>query len=330
MDYHTLSGTGLRVSRICLGTASFGVAPTEDDTTALVRGALDAGINFIDTASSYGNQSRFDREGVLPAVDRQSAETLVGRAIAGRRDEVVLATKVAEAIGTGPNDGGSLGGGLSRAHIMRLVERSLKRLGTDYIDIYYAHHPDPVTHIDEWIRAFDDLITQGKIRYYALSTFAGWQLTEAVLAAARMGATRPACHQTRYSVAKRWPESEVLPASNHLGIDTTVFSPLGGGLLAGRTDRRYAGDARWGARSYSESELALGGSFSSHARSWGIPENHLAVAWLLSKPGVASAIVGPESVAELNELTGSSTLRLTSEQVAAVDELAPPLPGQWD
>jgi aryl-alcohol dehydrogenase-like predicted oxidoreductase len=330
MDYHALSGTGLRVSKICLGTASFGVAPTEADTTAVVHHALDAGINFIDTASSYGNQSRFDRDGAPPAADRPSAETLVGRAIAGRRDEVVLATKVSEPIGTGPNDGGSSGGGLSRAHIMRLVERSLERLGTDHIDIFYAHHPDPITRVEEWIRAFDDLITQGKIRYYALSTFAGWQLTEAVLTAARMGATRPACHQTRYNVARRWPESEVLPASNHFGIDSTVFSPLGGGLLTGTTDRRYAGDARWGGRSYSGAELALAENFSSHARKWGIPENHLAVAWLLTKPGVASAIVGPESIAELDALAGSSAVRLSSEQVEALDDLASPPPGPWD
>lgn len=324
MDYRTLSGTGLRVSVICLGTASFGVAPTEADTTALVHHALDAGINFIDTASSYGNQSRFDREGVPPAADRQSSETLVGRAIAGRRDDVVLATKVSESVGTGPNDHG-----LSRAHIMRLVERSLTRLGTDYIDIYYAHHPDPTTHVEEWIRAFDDLITQGKIRHYALSTFAGWQLTEAVLTATRMGAARPACHQIRYNIAKRRTESEILPASNHFGIDSTVFSPLGGGLLTGTSDRRYAGNTRWGGPSYSEAELKLAERFNSYARAWGIPDSHLALAWLLNKPGVASAVVGPESIPELDGLAGSAAFELTYEQVAALDELAPP-PDQRD
>jgi aryl-alcohol dehydrogenase-like predicted oxidoreductase len=190
MDHALLSGTGLRVSRLALGTASFGVAPTAADTQKLVDYALDEGVNFIDTANSYGNQSRFYRHGVPHAEDRASAEELIGRAIAGRRDHVILATKVSEPIGDGPNDGGWHGGGLSRAHIMRLAERSLSRLRTDYIDIYYAHHPDPVTNITETLRAFGDLITQGKIGYYALSTYAGWQLTEAVLTADRIGVPR--------------------------------------------------------------------------------------------------------------------------------------------
>jgi 1-deoxyxylulose-5-phosphate synthase len=331
MNYSVLSSTGLRVSRLALGTATFGVAPSAADTQRLVDRALDHGINYIDTANSYGNQSRFDRVGVPPAEQRASAEELVGRAIAGHRDQVVIATKVSEPIGTGPNDGSFTGGGLSRGHIMRLVDRSLTRLGTDYIDIYYAHHPDPLTDISETLGAFADLIRLGKIRYYALSTYSGWQLTEAVLTADRLGIPRPACHQTRYSLARRFVESEVLPASGHLNVSTTAFSPLAGGLLAvSDGDRTYAGDARWGGRGFSQADLDLAQGIKAVAGQWGVIPPVLALGWLLARPGVASAIVGPESEDELMQLLAGASVCLTPDQIQALDELAPPPPGPWD
>ena len=166
MRYSTLGSTGIKVSCIGLGTATFGVAPFESDAGRLVGRALDLGINLIDTANSYGNQARFDRTGAPPAEARASAEEIVGRALGARRRDVVLCSKVMEPVGAGPNERG-----LSRRHIFNQVEASLRRLGTDHLDLYYAHHPDPATPIEQTLRAFDDLVHQGKIRYATLSTY---------------------------------------------------------------------------------------------------------------------------------------------------------------
>lgn len=174
MQYRLLGTSGVRVSTLCLGTAFLGIVPREAEAPSLVACALDAGINFIDTANSYGNQTRFDRPEIPVAAERPSSEELVGRGVRGRRHDVVIATKVQESVGTGPNDGGAQGGGLSRKHIMAQCERSLRRLDTDYIDVYYAHHPDPATPLDQTMRAFDDLVRQGKVRYPALSNFPAW------------------------------------------------------------------------------------------------------------------------------------------------------------
>lgn len=317
MQYRTLTGTGLQVSTLSLGTATFGVAPDARQAARIVDVALDAGINVIDTANSYGNQSRFDRVGAPSAAERASAEEIVGRVLRGRRDDVVLCTKVSEAIGDGPNDGG-----LGRKHVMRMVERSLKRLQTDHIDIYYAHHPDPRTPIEEWLSTFGDLIAQGKIRSYAVSTFAGWQIAETVLTADRLGIPRPACHQTRYSAVQRAVEAEVLVASRHFGLDTTVFSPLGGGLLAGgKLTRTYAGSARWGGPGFTDAEVSFAGRFAALAESWGFAPAELALAWVLGEPGIASAIVGPERVEELHGLLSGVDRSLSDEQRQAVARL---------
>ena len=186
MRYSTLGSTGIKVSCIGLGTATFGVAPLADDAERLVGRALDLGINLVDTANSYGNQARFDRAGAPPAAARASAEEIVGRALRARRRDVVLCSKVMEPVGAGPNERG-----LSRRHIFDQVEASLGRLGTDHLDVYYAHHPDPATPIEQTLRAFDDLVRQGKIRYAALSTYPAWQMTEALWTADRRGFAPP-------------------------------------------------------------------------------------------------------------------------------------------
>ncbi|MDT5081480.1 MAG: 1-deoxyxylulose-5-phosphate synthase, partial [Mycobacterium sp.] len=175
MKYKYLGNTGMRVSALCLGTGPFGVAPLAEDATPLVHRALDLGINFVDTANSYGNFARIDRPGAPPADARDSAEVIVGRALKGRRDDVVLASKVREVVGTGVLDVG-----LSRRHIMQQVERSLRALQTDYLDIYHMHGPDPRTPIDETLRAMDDLVRQGKIRYIGLSNFSAWRVAAAL------------------------------------------------------------------------------------------------------------------------------------------------------
>jgi aryl-alcohol dehydrogenase-like predicted oxidoreductase len=175
MEYALLGSTGVKVSRICVGTATFGVAPSERDADRVVHAALDLGINFVDTANVYGILSTFDRPGAPPAAEREPAERILGRALAGRRDDVVIATKSCVEVGPGVNDRG-----LSRRHIIQQVENSLRRLETDYIDLYYAHNPDPDTPLEQTLSVYDDLVRQGKLRYVALSNHPAWQLTHAL------------------------------------------------------------------------------------------------------------------------------------------------------
>ena len=336
VEYSLVAGTGMRVSQLALGTAVFGLAPTPDGCDALVHAALDAGINTFDCANTYGNRPSFDRSGLPTADQRPHAEELLGRALKGRRDEVVLCTKVSEPMGPGPNDGGLVipglgghGGGLSRFHIMREVERSLRRLDTDHIDIYHFHHPDPDTAIDETLRAVDDLIHQGKVRYGGLSTFNGWQTAQAVLTAEKLGLSRPVLNQVPYSLVQRWPEAEVAPAAAALGLSLTCFSPLAGGALAGRkaADRPYRGLKRWGLPfDYFPAQRQAAESLEQLAEQWGHAPAHLALAWLLSRAPVAAAIIGPETPEELAQNLGVFELTLDDAQLAEIDAIGRPDP----
>ncbi|GLY75266.1 aldo/keto reductase [Actinoallomurus iriomotensis] len=318
MEYSLLGPSGIRVSRICLGTATFGVAPAADDATRLVHAALDRGVNFVDTANSYGHLPHFDRPGTPPAAAREPAEELVGRALHGRRDEVVLATKAGEPVGPGVGDRG-----LSRRHLFRQLEASLRRLRTDHVDVYYAHHPDPDTPLAQTLRAFDDMVRQGKVRYAALSTYPAWQLTHALWIGSDLGLDPPVCAQVRYNLVDRAVEREVVPAARRFGLSLVAFSPLSGGLLAGEdaASREYAGERRWGGQGYSARQREAAGRLSSLAGEWGQPPERLALAWLLARPGVASAIVGPETPAELDASVAAAGLTLAPEQVAALDEI---------
>jgi 1-deoxyxylulose-5-phosphate synthase len=336
--HHVLLGrTGLRVSRLALGTTVLGVAPPESEVDALVHAALDVGVNLFDCANTYGNRRSFDREGLPTAAARKHAEELLGRALRGRRDEVVLCTKVSEPVGDGPNDGGLVmpgstgkGGGLSRYHIMREVEHSLRRLGTDHIDIYHLHHPDPDTAIDETLRAADDLVRQGKVRYVALSTFAGWQLAQAALTAERDGLTRPILNQVPYNLVNRAVESEVVPAALALGLAITCFSPLAGGALAGAEvmARPYSGYRRWGVPfDYTPEQRSAATQLDEVAHRWGHTPAQLALHWLLSRPAVAAAIVGPENPDELAKNLTAFDVELDPDQLAELDAIGRDVPG---
>ncbi len=319
MEYARLGRTGVRVSRVCLGTALFGLAPIEADVPALVHRALDLGINFIDVANTYGNRPSFDRPGLPSHAERKSAEELVGHALEGHRHDVVLATKVGERMDPGPN-----GSGLSRGHVMRQVEESLRRLQTDYIDLYYAHHPDPTTPIDETLRVMDDLVRQGKVRYFAMSNYAGWQVAEAMLTAERLGLAAPVCNQVRYSMVARQVEREVAPAGEHFGISLLPYSPLGGGLLSGEANARQpiAGNQRWrGGQGpgYTPQQVEVAAQMDRLGVEWGHPAAHLALAWLLAKPTVASVVVGPGRIATLEESAAAADVTLTPEQIEALD-----------
>lgn len=337
MEYALLGRTGLRVSRLGLGTALLGLAPPERDSDRLIHRAVDLGINLFDCANTYGNRRSFDRAGLPAAAERMHAEELLGRALKGLRDDVVLCTKVSEPVGTGVNDGGLVipgvgghGGGLSRFHIVREAERSLRRLGTDRIDIYHLHHPDPDTAIDETLRAMDDLVTQGKVRYVGLSTFGGWELTQAVMTADQRGWARPVVNQVAYNLLQRDAEQEITPAAHEFGVSLSCFSPLAGGALAGTAvmARQYTGLRRWGIPAdYTAGQREGAAALQALADAWGQPPAHLALRWLLSRPAAAAAIVGPEADEELAETAAAFDFEMAAEQLEELDAIGRAKPG---
>ena len=270
MKYSLLGRSGVRVSAVCLGTATFGVAPSSKDADEVVGAALELGINFIDTADTYGNMPVFDRPGAPPAVERDPAEKILGRALRSRRDEVVIATKSNGIVGLGVNDRG-----LSRRHIVRQVETSLQRLQTDWIDLYYAHDPDPNTPLEETLSVYDDLIRQGKIRYVGLSNHPAWQVVQSLwIADDRRLVSAPVAAQVKYNLIDRAAERELTPACERFGLSIVPYAPLHGGLLADLAvlDREITGDQRFGAAGFSDAEIALarkvdvpGAPMGSHA-----------------------------------------------------------------
>jgi aryl-alcohol dehydrogenase-like predicted oxidoreductase len=322
MEYRTLGTTGVRVSTHCLGAMMFGAwGNTDVDACVrMVHEALDAGINFVDTADVYS---------------AGESERIVGKALADRRDEVVLATKVHGRMGPGQNDEGN-----SRLWITREVESSLRRLGTDHIDLYQIHRPEPQTAIDETLGALTDLQRAGKIRYFGSSTFPGWQLEEAAWVAERNGLSRFRTEQPPYSIFVRQIELDVLPVARRLGMGVLVWSPLCRGWLTGRY-RREAFDrspearaARVGGRGmgwqFDESrpeiqrKLDLVEELAKLAAEAGVTMTHMAVAFALGHPGVTSAIIGPRTPEQLADLLAGADVRLEPPILDAIDELVAP------
>jgi len=322
MEYRTLGTTGVRVSTHCLGAMMFGSwGNTDVDACVrMVHEALDAGINFVDTADVYS---------------AGESERIVGTALADRRDEVVLATKVHGRMGPGKNDEGN-----SRLWITREVESSLRRLGTDHIDLYQIHRPEPETAIDETLGALTDLQRAGKIRYFGSSTFPGWQLEEAAWVAERNGLSRFRTEQPPYSIFVRQIELDVLPVAQRLGMGVLVWSPLCRGWLTGRY-RREAFDrspearaARVGGRGmgwqFDESrpeiqrKLDLVEELAKLAAEAGVTMTHMAIAFALAHPGVTSAIIGPRTPEQLADLLSGADVRLEPSILDAIDELVAP------
>jgi 1-deoxyxylulose-5-phosphate synthase len=318
MKYALLGPTGVKVSRICVGTATFGVAPTEGDADRVIGAALDLGINFFDTADVYGNTPIFDRPGAPPADQREPAEQILGRALTGRRGDVVIASKSCEAIGPGVNDRG-----LSRRHIMQQVENSLRRLGTDYIDLYYAHNPDPDTPLEQTLSAYDDLVRQGKLRYVGLSNHPAWQLAYALWIADDRRLHAPVCVQVKYNLIDRAAERELAPACLQFGLSIVPFAPLHGGLLAGMQvlEREFIGDVRFAGSGFPEAELEIGRTVERLSQDWGLRPYQVSLAWLLSRPAVASAIVGAETVEELTANASAVDVVLDQAQLDALTTL---------
>ena len=312
MQYSQLGPTGVKVSKICLGTATFGVAPSAEDADRVVGAALDLGVNFFDTADVYGILPVFDRPNAPPAAEREPAEQILGRALAGRRDDVVIASKSCEAVGPGVNDRG-----LSRRHILRQVESSLRRLGTDYIDLYYAHNPDPDTRLEQTLSTYDDLVRQGKLRYVALSNHPAWQVTHALWIADDRRLHAPVGVQVKYNLIDRAAEQELAAACEQFGLSIVPFSPLHGGLLAGMgvLDREVHGDMRFAGGGFSDAELAVGREVERLSRDWGLKPHQVSLAWLLSRPAVASVIVGAETVDEITANASAADTILESGQL---------------
>lgn len=316
----TLFGTA---SRIVLGTATFGVAPVADDVPTLVHGALERGIDFFDTANSYGNQPEYDQPSIAPHTMRQSSEELLGSAISGIRDEVYVASKVGEPLGAARADGPFVGL-LTREHIVEQLDSSLRRLRTDRIDLYYAHLPDLHTPLEETVSAFDDLVTAGKIGAWGISNFSAAQTERVVRTAQEIGARPPSAHQLRYSLAEREAEDTgVTAAAQAFGIPILAYSPMAGGLLGGRmaADRDYIGHKRWGGEGFTAHQIARGRRFAALADEWDLTPSSVALAWLLGRQGVAGAVVGTSSLSNLDTACRAVGCTLDTEQLRMLDEL---------
>ncbi len=311
MEYARLGRTGLRVSRLCLGTMNFGPETTEPDSFAIMDRALDAGINFFDTANVYGWKSG---EGVT--------EHIVGRWLAqggGRRERVVLATKVYGKMGDGPNDRG-----LSAHHIRRACDESLRRLRTDHIDLYQMHHVDRGTPWEEIWQAMEQLVQQGKVIYVGSSNFAGWHIAEAQAAAAARHFMGLVSEQSLYNLAARTVELEVIPACHGFGLGLIPWSPLGGGLLGGALAKAAAG-RRAGERIQRtvEKRRAQLESYEGLCRELGHPPADVALAWLFHEPAVTAPIVGPRTIEQLDGTLRALEVRLSSDALTRLDTIWP-------
>ena len=315
MKLRQLGRTGMRVSDLCLGTMTFGNTQwgcNEETSRRIVDRFVDAGGNFIDTADVYVG-------GV--------SEEILGRAIGERRQSLVIATKVAGPMGGGPNDLG-----LSRKHILDAVDASLRRLGTDYIDLYQVHAYDPTTPLDETIRALDDCVRAGKARYVGCSNYSAWHLMKAVALARELGSARFDCLQPQYSLVCRHIEREHLPLCLEEGIGVIPWSPLAGGLLTGKVragtappaGSRAATDAMNRARFGSERNLEIAETLVAVAQSLGKTPSQVALAWTAEQPGITAPIFGARTLEQLEDNLGAGDVVLDDEARKRLDEVSRP------
>ncbi len=312
MRIRNLGRTGLKVSSVCLGCMTFGGQADEAESTRIMETALDGGVNFFDTADVY--------------TDGRSEE-IVGRFLRDRRHSVVLATKFASKVGEGPNDVGG-----SRAHIMHAVEASLRRLGTDFIDLYQMHQVDAATPLDETLRALDDLVRAGKVRYVGCSNFEAWRLLKANWTSDRLGVARFDCIQPRYNLLWREIERELLPACQDQGTGVIVYNPIAGGLLSGKHRFETEPDAAtrfaqqgpgplYRRRYWHREHFDAGERLRPVAQSEGLTLPQFAIAWTLRHPAVTSAIVGATSAAQLSESLGGVDHSVSQGSVTECDRV---------
>jgi aryl-alcohol dehydrogenase (NADP+) len=313
MKYRNLGKAGVKVSELCLGTMMFGGATNEPDSLRIIHRAIDDGVNFIDTANVYA---------------KGESERIVGKAVADRRDKVFLATKVRVAVGDGPNDSGC-----SRYHILREVDNSLLRLGLDHIDLYYLHQYDYATPLEESLRALDDLVRQGKVRYIGCSNYYAFQVIEGLWISERCNLAKFVCNQPLYNIVNRDPELELFPACQAHGVGVAPYSPIARGVLTGkykrgqpfpagsRADRK---DKRIQETELREESFGVADRLAAHAESRGVPLSQFALAWVLANPVVSSVIIGPRTMEQYEDNRQALDYRITPEDEKLVDSLVPP------
>jgi aryl-alcohol dehydrogenase-like predicted oxidoreductase len=289
MQYRRMGRSGLKVSEICLGTMTFGHGTEQPEAQKIVDLSFDAGVNFFDTADAYGSGE---------------SEVILGKTLKGRRQDAIVATKFFNPMGNRPNDSG-----MSRLHIMNAIEDSLRRLQMDYVDIYYIHHVDTQTPLEEMLRAMDDLVTQGKIRYMACSNYEAWRLMESMWISETKNLYRFECYQPQYSLVVRDIEEEIIPVCELKGLGVVVWSPLAGGFLTGkyqpgqesvegaRSAEGWAYPRRYFAPNADESLSAL----LDASKSLGRNPAQVAVRWVLQQPAVTSAIIGARTVEQARD-----------------------------
>ncbi|HKI33259.1 MAG TPA: aldo/keto reductase [Gemmataceae bacterium] len=317
MQIRRLGRTGLKVTALCLGTMTFGQQADEGTSFAILDKASAAGVNFLDTADAYPVPPE-------PATAGRTEE-IIGRWLKGRRDHFVLATKCRIRVGTGPNDEG-----LSRRHVLKAAEDSLRRLGTDYIDLYQAHTPDPDTPIDETLRAFEDLVRSGKVRYVGCSNYPAWQVALGLGLSERHGWARFDCVQPRYNLLYRDIEAELLPLCRHAGVGVIAYNPLAGGFLSGKyrsLDAPPAGTRftlgktgeLYRERYWHEAQLRAVEGLRQFFEPRGKSLVSVAVAWVMDQPGLTSAIVGASRPEQLDASLAAVDISLDAEEREACD-----------
>lgn len=313
MEYRQLGRSGLKVSEVCLGTMTFGHGTDERESQKMVDRAIDAGINFFDTANSYA--------------DAQS-EVFLGKALKGKRKDVVVATKFYNPMGPGPNDSG-----MSRYHIMNTIEDSLRRLDMDHVDVFYIHHVDQQTPLEEMLRAMDDLVRQGKVRYIACSNFEAWRLMEALWISDSNGLERFICYQPQYSLLVRDIEIDLVPACLHKGVGIVTWSPLGGGYLSGKYKpgettkegtRSAEGWAYPGSHFHPNTDAILTAVLET-AEQLGKSPAQVAVRWILEQSHITSVLVGARTVEHFDDNVRGSGWTMDPDTLARLNELSAPI-----
>ncbi|MEZ4616855.1 MAG: aldo/keto reductase [Caldilineaceae bacterium] len=310
MEYRRMGRTGLKVSEICLGTMTFGHTTDEAEATKIVDLAFDAGINFFDTANTYADSR---------------SETILGNALKGRRHDAVVATKVFNPTGPGPNNSG-----MSRVNIMQAMDASLKRLQMDYVDLYYIHHVDTQTPLEEMLRAFDDLVHQGKVRYIACSNYEAWRLMEALWISESKDLARFECYQPQYSLVVRDIEEEIIPVCELKGLGVVVWSPLGGGFLTGKYkpgERTVEGTRSAEGWAYPQRYFAANadetlGELLAVANELGKSPAQVATRWVLEQPAMTSAIIGARTVEQARDNMLAGGWKLEGEALDRLNKVS--------
>lgn len=313
MEYRNLGRTGMRVSPLCLGCMNFGMRTDEADSARIIHRAMDAGINFLDTANVYS---------------RGVSEEYTGKALkqSGKREWVVLATKVhGKMDDENPNAFGN-----HRRHIIEQCEASLRRLQTDYIDLYQIHRPRHDTPVDETLRALDDLIRAGKIRYIGTSTFAAWQIIESLWVSKEYGLNRFVCEQPPYHLLDRRIERELIPMAQTYGIGLIPWSPLAGGFLTGKYKRGQEPPEEWrwsrgrGSKHFDDAPFRVAETLEAIAEEKGCTPSQAALAWCMHQPAITSPIIGPRTMEQLEDNLGAMEVEITDKDRERLDEVAVP------